>query len=131
MIFTDVVLNQFCEDFPFFNKIYIKSDNASSYHGNYCLEVLYNICKNKNITLLRYDYEEPCCGKDQCDRESIVCRGVNSPSIIGYPHSLRIFFKHTKFIASQPFSNCIKVNYFNMYKTCYDHMIKTIKKWWF
>ena len=69
MILADVVLDQFCEDFPLVNEVCIKSDNADSYHGNYCLEVLYNICKNKNITLLRYDCNEPCCGKDQCDRE--------------------------------------------------------------
>ena len=40
------------------------------YHENYYLGVLYNICKNKNIALLRYDYNKPCCGKDQYNRES-------------------------------------------------------------
>ena len=44
-----------CEDFPLVTEVYIKSDNAGSYHGNYCLEVLCNICKNKNITFLKYD----------------------------------------------------------------------------
>ena len=49
LILADVVLDQFCEDFPLVNEVYIKSDNADSYHGNYSLEVLYNICKNKNL----------------------------------------------------------------------------------
>ena len=76
LILADVVLDQFCEDFPLVSEVYIKSDNAGSYHGNYCLKVLYNICKNKNIKLLRYDYNEPCCGKDQCDRESAAAKSL-------------------------------------------------------
>ena len=76
MILADVVLDQLREDFPLVDEIYIKSENAGSYHGNYCLEVLYNICKTKNITLLRYDYNEPCCGKDQCNRESAAAKSL-------------------------------------------------------
>ena len=41
-------------------------DNAGCYHGNFSAESMYKICKEKN---LRYDFDEPCCGKDQCDRE--------------------------------------------------------------
>ena len=37
---------------------------------------IYNICKNKNSTLLRYDYNEPCCGKDHCDRESAAAKSL-------------------------------------------------------
>ena len=76
MILADVLLDQFCEDFPLASEVYIKSDNAGSYHGNYCLKVLYNICKNKNIKLLRYDYNEPCCRKDQWDRESATAKSL-------------------------------------------------------
>ena len=76
LILADVVLDQFCEDFPLVSEVYIKSDNAGSYHRNYCLEVLYNICKNKNIKLLRYDYNEPCCSKDQWDRESATAKSL-------------------------------------------------------
>ena len=75
-ILADVVLDQFCEDVPLVSEVYIKSDDAGSYHGNYWLEVLYNICKNKNIKLLRCDYNEPCCGKDQCDRESVAAKSL-------------------------------------------------------
>ena len=50
--------------------------NAGSYHRNYCLEVLYNICKNKNIRFLRYDYNEPCCDKEQCNRESAGAKSL-------------------------------------------------------
>ena len=76
LILVDVVLDQFCEDFPLLSEVYIKCDNAGSYHRNYCLKVLYNICKNKNIKLLRYDYNEPCRGKDHCDRESAVANSL-------------------------------------------------------
>ena len=73
LILADVVLDQFCEDFPLVSEVYIKSGNVGSYHRNYCLEVLYNICKNKNIKLLRYDYNEPCW---QCDRESAAAKSL-------------------------------------------------------
>ena len=39
----DVALDRFCEDFPLADEVYIKSDNAGSYHRNCCFEVLYNI----------------------------------------------------------------------------------------
>ena len=66
----------FVRIFPLVSEVYVKSDNAGSYHGNYYLEVLYNICKNKNIKLLRYDYNKPCCGKDHCDRESAAAKSL-------------------------------------------------------
>ena len=31
---------------------------------------LHKLCLSKNINLKEYDYNEPACGKDQCDRES-------------------------------------------------------------
>ena len=68
LILAEVVLDQFSEDFSAVDVVYSKLDNAGSYHWNYCLKALYNICKNKNITLLRYDFNEPCCGKYQCHR---------------------------------------------------------------
>ena len=43
VILKDVVLDQFCEDFPLANEVYIKSDNAGSYYRNCCFEVLYSI----------------------------------------------------------------------------------------
>ena len=67
---ADIVLDKFKTDFTNVKKMYAKSDNASSYHGNFVLEELHNICKQKNIRLMRYDYNEPCRGKDQCDREA-------------------------------------------------------------
>ena len=67
---ADVVLDQFKKDEPQVTSLFTKSDNASCYHGNYCAESLYSLCKSKNIKLLRYDYNEPSRGKDQCDRQS-------------------------------------------------------------
>ena len=43
LILADVVLEQFCEDFPLIDEVYVKSDNAGSYHRNCCFEVFYNI----------------------------------------------------------------------------------------
>ena len=60
------------KDFPNLGKLYTKSDNASSYHGNFYIETLYQLCCERKIKLRRYNYSEPCCGKDQCDRE-FVC----------------------------------------------------------
>ena len=53
-----------------------KSDNAGCYHGNFSAESIYNLCKKKGIRLLRYDFNEPCCGKDQCDRESAAAKNI-------------------------------------------------------
>ena len=55
----------------------VKSDNASSYHPNFCVEALYFLCKSKGIKLVRYDFNEPCHGKDQCD-----CKAAGAKSLI-------------------------------------------------
>ena len=52
---------------------YEKSDNASSYHTNFSDEALYFLCKSKGIKLVRYDFNEPCHGKDQFGRECSWC----------------------------------------------------------
>ena len=70
MNITDHVLKQFAQDYPRVSAINAKSDNASAYHGNHILENLFFLCKSNGLKLLRYDYNEPCRGKDQCDRES-------------------------------------------------------------
>ena len=67
---VDVVLAKVKEDFPELKNLYAKSNNASPYHGNYYIEALYNLCKEKQLALLRYDYNEPSRRKDQCDRGS-------------------------------------------------------------
>ena len=72
----DSVLQQFRSDCPNITRLYAKSDNAGSYHGNFILEATYKLCKNYNFDLLRYDYNEPCKGKDQCDRESAGAKNV-------------------------------------------------------
>ena len=70
LILADIVLEQFCADFPLVDEVYIKSDIAGSYHINSCFEVLYN------TNILTYDYNEPCCGKDQCDMESAAAKSL-------------------------------------------------------
>lgn len=65
------VLRQFHIDWP--AVWYAKSDNAGSYHGNNILDSLYKMCNNLGFELQRYDYNEPCKGKDQCDRIFKIC----------------------------------------------------------
>ena len=73
---ADCVLEQFCKDEPNVKKLFAKSDNAGCYHGNYSAESMYHLCQKRNIQLLRYDFNEPCCSKDQCDRESAAAKAI-------------------------------------------------------
>ena len=73
---ADAVLDQFIKDEPTVKYVFTKSDNAGCYHGNYSAESIYLLCKQKNLKLLRYDFNEPCCGKDQCDRESAAAKSI-------------------------------------------------------
>ena len=50
-----VVLDKMKVDFPSLKNVYAKSDNASSYHENYYLTVLYKLCEKKGLSLKRYD----------------------------------------------------------------------------
>ena len=56
--------------------LYANSDNAGLYHGNSYAEALYVMCKDKGFTLKRYDFNEPCRGKDQYDREAAGAKSL-------------------------------------------------------
>ena len=56
--------------------LYTKSDNAGCYHGNHPDEAMYILCRQKGIKLLNYDYNEPCCGKDQYDHEGAAAKSI-------------------------------------------------------
>ena len=73
---SEHVLKEFKKSNPVITKIFTKSDNASSYHGNFIFEALHKVCKGENFQLLRTDYNEPSKGKDQCDRESAAARNI-------------------------------------------------------
>ena len=73
---ASLVIEQVATDFPNLKELFGKSDNASSYHGNLYSQSLYKICKPNEIYLLRFDYNEPPKGKDQCDREAAVARNA-------------------------------------------------------
>ena len=49
---ADLVLGEFKKEHPYATKIYRKSDNAGSYHGNFGAETFYKICKSKGINLV-------------------------------------------------------------------------------
>ena len=72
-------LNQSLETNPLsfqIKKVYTKSDNAGCYHTSYSAEALYFMCQEEGVQLLRYDFNEPCKGKDQCDRESASAKTI-------------------------------------------------------
>ena len=71
---ADHVIKQIQIDFPTLRYLYRKSDNAACYAGNSVAEILYTICKQQNIQILRYDYNECQRGKDQTDRDSAVAK---------------------------------------------------------
>ena len=68
------VLLQYKVDNPRVAKLLIKSDNAGCYAAGSAFETEWKICKDLGITLERHDFNEPQCGKDQCDRESAIAR---------------------------------------------------------
>ena len=69
-------MNKVLSDEPNMRKLYVKLDNASSYHGNYAVEALHFLSKNKCIKLVRYNYNEPCRGKDQCGQEAACAKSL-------------------------------------------------------
>ena len=71
-----IALDKMKKDFSNLEELYAKSDNASSYHGNFYIEALYQLCCERQIKLRRYDYSEPCRGKGQSDRESAGAKCV-------------------------------------------------------
>ena len=73
---SDCVLDEVQKDFPKIKQMYAKSDNAICYHSNGAAEGLYKLCKDKGVKLLRYDYNEPNKGKDQCDRDSATAKSL-------------------------------------------------------
>ena len=73
---SDVVIKEFKRDVPSIMQLYAKSDNAGCYHANGAAEGLHYICNQHGLKLLRYDYNEPSKGKDQCDRDSAAAKTV-------------------------------------------------------
>ena len=76
LLIADAVLDQFRKDEPEIQKLLTKSDNAGCYHCNYSAESIYNISKRKGIILRNYHFNEPHCGKDQCDCESAAAKTI-------------------------------------------------------
>ena len=84
------VLQQYNIDNPQYNidnpqvkKLLIKSDNAGCYSAGSAFQAEWKICKTLGITLKRHDFNEPQCGKDQCDRESAIARKLMRACVDG------------------------------------------------
>ena len=61
---SENVLREIKRDLPEVTHMYMKSDNASCYHGNYSAELNHYLCKRNNIKLMRYDFNEPQKGRE-------------------------------------------------------------------
>ena len=60
-------------DGPQIQRLFAKYDNASCDQGNYLPQALYQLCKEYDIILVRYNYnDENCTHKDQCNCECDV-----------------------------------------------------------
>ena len=70
------VIKEFVKSKPQITKIYVKSDNACCYLNFQNPEALFKIIRNYDLTLQRYDFNEPARGKDQCDRESATAKSI-------------------------------------------------------
>ena len=64
---ADNILKRLQANFLYINKVYAKSGKANCYRNSLGPEALYRLCKNNGIDLCRYDFNQPCQGKDQCD----------------------------------------------------------------
>ena len=73
---ANLLLDKLHKDLSTVKDLYAKSDNAGSYHGNSYAKALYVMCKDKGFTLKRYEYNEPCRGKDQCNREVVRAKSL-------------------------------------------------------
>ena len=76
------VLQQYKIDNPKVRKLLIKSDSAGCYSAGSAFQAEWKICKIC-ITLERHDFNEPQCGKDQCDTESAIARKLMRAYIDG------------------------------------------------
>ena len=73
---ADALLAQFKLDNPFTKNLYVKSHNAGCYHGTLVPDALFRIPKASNFNLKWYEYNKPCKGKHQCDRESAGAKNL-------------------------------------------------------
>ena len=53
---------------PHVTQIYSRSGEAACYHNNSLITTAKDLGQRECITVYRYDYSEPQCGKDVCDR---------------------------------------------------------------
>lgn len=83
---TEEYAKEFSKNFPSIVYLYVKSDNAGSYHNCMMVEGVKNIFEKYGIKLVRYDYNEPQKGKCCCDREFALLKSI----IIAYLNSNRL-----------------------------------------
>jgi hypothetical protein len=63
------VLLQVMKDFPKARTIFDRSDNAGYYASASVIVGKAKICDELGMTLVQTEFNEPQCGKDQCDRD--------------------------------------------------------------
>ena len=70
----DAVVAKIKTDHPQISKLVDKHDNAGCYHNCYYWLAKKEICDKHNVNLMMTLMNEPCKGKDECDRMISKCR---------------------------------------------------------
>ncbi len=68
------ILKQVKKDFPMMEQLYEKCDNAGCFHNSEFLSYKRALKQEVGIEILRTDFNDPYCGKDQCDRDFAVLK---------------------------------------------------------
>ena len=75
MALANNILKNLQSNFPHINKVYAKSGNSSCDRNFLGPEALCRL-NNYGNDLCRYDFNNPCKGKDQCERESANAKTI-------------------------------------------------------
>lgn len=70
-----VNMKEYKKNEPSVSTLYIKSDNAG-YHERLISKAMFKLSKAKGFQLIKYDFNEPCKGKDHCDWDSAAVKTI-------------------------------------------------------
>ena len=68
------LLHKVKQEYPVVTTVYLRSDNAGSYHNGPLLLSLREVGVRTRVRPVRYDFSEPQAGKDICDRKTAVMK---------------------------------------------------------
>ena len=77
------LVSHFKQIHPELDTLYIRSDNAGCYHSAATILSMPSISAGTGVLIKRYDFSEPCFGKDICDRRTAPVK----MHVINYVHA--------------------------------------------